>query len=202
MPLVDNRLNKVVSLGGWCEPAWQIRKYTGEETAYFFDWLVSSAEAVVSLIENDFQHVFERHDLKLWKNGESVVDTSNGILFHHSFSRTDSGLVDEKTIDEEYMAQKEKVSFLVGRWKNLTTSGSHVLFVHLSHNQILYGDLLESAISKKYPGLNFLLLLVARPEFAITEMDSGRRFYRCPLRDRPSLVTLGQELSGRKYSRA
>ncbi len=44
----------VISLGAACAPAWQIRNFTEQETAFPFDWLVLPFNSLLEILRNDF----------------------------------------------------------------------------------------------------------------------------------------------------
>jgi hypothetical protein len=74
----------VVSLGSWCRPAWQIRKYFKKEHADFFDWNITSFKALQTVLSADYT----AQDILVFENcvGNlfgSVTDLSSGLIFQH-----------------------------------------------------------------------------------------------------------------------
>src|SRR3954467_14056898 len=68
---------RLISLGNFCQTAYQLRRITGDERASFFDWLVTPADALVRVLEADFAGVFEPANLALTEDGTGVRDREN-----------------------------------------------------------------------------------------------------------------------------
>jgi hypothetical protein len=152
-----------VSLGNYCETAYQIRRRTGARQAHFFDWLVTPFAALMQVLETDFAGVFLRENLHPHDNAHTVIDTANGLLFHHDFTRNDQGEVTEETIDREYTVARAKVQFLQQRWRSVTRGEDRVLYVIVGNetpDDILR---LQTLMRGKYPGHDFTLLWARRP---------------------------------------
>jgi hypothetical protein len=152
-----------ISLGSYCETAFQIRRRRNVTQAHFFDWLVTPLESLMLVLENDFEGVFERENIHPTKDGQSVVDTSNGLLFHHEFTRNDQGLVTEEVIGREYRIKQAKVQFLIDRWREIAGGSDPVLYVFLGDGAPSQIQDLRNLIRRKYPALDFRLLWARRP---------------------------------------
>lgn len=153
----------VISLGNYCETAYQIRRLTGNEKAYFFDWLVTPADGLIIALESDFRQVFLRQNLELWHGGESIIDTATNILFHHDFSRDVNGKISPETIDVEYPERRRKIEFLIERWNNDLREGT-TLFVWADNVSECTFSRVACALKRQFPAAFHHFLLILSPD--------------------------------------
>lgn len=167
----------VVSLGGNCMVTKEMRTFFKIEEANLFDWWITPGAALVRLIEADFAGLFSRENLALVGDGKSVANLRYGILHHHDFPRND---VEDRVIemtDAQIERNQEKFAYLHRRWNAIGKTPGPVLFVRyawLIGEPMLQGipagggeagplELL-SALDRKFPELNYRILLMDAPE--------------------------------------
>lgn len=74
----------VISLGSWCRPAWQIRRYYGTEMAYPFDWNITSFDALMHVLDPQFDPQMQLQIEDCVVNPlSSVTDMRTGWIHHH-----------------------------------------------------------------------------------------------------------------------
>ncbi len=71
---------RIVSLGGNCMLTMEMRKFFGIEAANLFDWWITPGDALVRLVENDFDGLSARKNSKIIGDGRSVANLRYGIL--------------------------------------------------------------------------------------------------------------------------
>jgi hypothetical protein len=117
----------VISLGGVCEVAHNIRRVFGIDTTHFFDWHITPFSALQPAITAQLKRVGD--EMLLRKDRSSVVDGVYRIQLYHAFSRGDDALVMAKTVGREQDQVREKIRFLRKRWARTLAGGDPILFV-------------------------------------------------------------------------
>lgn len=114
----------VVSVGGDCQPAHQIRRITGRDEAHFFDWLQIRAEGAARLVDENFEGFLgDARELALVRAPYLHVRESRyGALLLHDLPLADDFLAH---VD----AARQKYAFLAQRWRDVMASEAAVLFV-------------------------------------------------------------------------
>ena len=56
--------DKLISLGGTCTPTWQLRTFSGSETLYPLDWVLTPFTFLVRVLQSD---VADPADLQDWQ---------------------------------------------------------------------------------------------------------------------------------------
>lgn len=113
----------VVSVGGDCQPAHQIRRITGLHHAHVFDWLLVRADGVAALLESDFAEWLAPDTLFLEAEPYAHVrDARYGVQFLHDFALQPDFLRGLPQVRAKYEA-------LVQRWRQLMDADAAVLFV-------------------------------------------------------------------------
>lgn len=113
----------VVSVGGDCQPAHQIRRITGLHHAQVFDWLLVRADGVARLLEADFDGWLAPGTLILETAPYAHVrDARYGVHFLHDFALQPGFLDGLPQVRAKYEA-------LVQRWRQLMAADAAVLFV-------------------------------------------------------------------------
>jgi hypothetical protein len=114
---------RFVSLGGDCQPAYQIRRHAGEpDLMHVFDWLECSVDAVGHLIGSGFADFFQPENLTFAPFGEDlhVTDTKYGVASFHHF----------RSQDPEHVEQTCLMFRMLGRrFMELLKSDAPVVFV-------------------------------------------------------------------------
>jgi hypothetical protein len=115
------RFDRVVSLGRSCQPAFQIRRYTGIEDAQLLDWVVTPDSALCHVLANSFEGWFQKDRLD-FVPGSHAVDRVSGVRFLHEFDKAES-------LDEGHRQHAGRMARLLFRWRALMISGERLLFV-------------------------------------------------------------------------
>ena len=113
--------DEVVSLGRACQPAYQIRRVTGAQTAHVFDWIITPDAALRTLVESRLQGFFARERLQMGPE-ECVVDAVSDVRFQHEFPPG-------ADIDAKHAEHAPRFAALVARWRELSASRRRVLFI-------------------------------------------------------------------------
>ena len=112
------RYDKLVSIGRYCQTAYQLRRFTNNTTASFFDWLGTPHDGLIRVLQRDFLDCFLLENLVLSEDGLGVVDQTNGIDFRHTFSNPRySHSIDLKIFALNYEVARQKADFLRLRWR-------------------------------------------------------------------------------------
>jgi len=133
---MGRRYDHIVTLGGWCQCAYQVRRRFGLETAQIFDWWVTPTDSLVRLFAEDFAGLFQPENMLVVGNAESVMCAKYGVLHHHDFKRDP---LDDKIVVEAVSAQcdenKKKYAFLLSRLRELR---GRVLFIRHGTGYVQY----------------------------------------------------------------
>ena len=171
--MTDLNHRKMVSLGRHCQPAYQLRRFTGQQTAFPFDWAISPFAVVTRLLRTDFCGAFLYPGLQIIEDGQVVLDKSTGMAYRHAFSRDqDTGRITRAILEREYASQYEKHLFLLERWRSVVRTEPTV-FVrqeHLDAPQAL--ELL--ATLRDYTGDRDTHLLLVTPGQGLTRDSPAR----------------------------
>lgn len=156
----------MISLGSWCRPAWQLRRHYSSETAYPFDWQITSYQALSTILSSGL----DRDDILLKENCYvnrfgSVTDRKTGLIFQHDLpahlvgGRVGSVFMDDGPDTDLVLKNvREKTTFLFDRFR-ATCQKSSIIFLRWIRNghpdgewpevfsgespQLLYKDLLH-----------------------------------------------------------
>lgn len=83
------RYEYVVSLGSFCGPALELRRYGLREASYPFDWVVINVEALVQVLERRFTGFLQWDAMVPHPILPHVVrDSHSCVDFHHDFDHT------------------------------------------------------------------------------------------------------------------
>jgi hypothetical protein len=179
---------RVVSLGGNCMITKEMRLFFGIESANMFDWWVTPGDALVRLIENDFDGLFSPEYLQLVGDRKSVANLRYGILHHHDFPRNDA---EDRVIgisEQDVLRNQAKFAYLKQRWDDLGDNPGPVLFVRycwgMSEPLLMSlpieplganAERLDAALRRKFPKLDYQILLIDTPE---TRLDHPKLMCR------------------------
>lgn len=161
------KYDHLLSVGCQCQVAYQIRRFTGDTTSHFFDWLYTPIAGLLDTLETDFQHIFEQQNLEFAHDelciNRTVRDKRNGLDLFHSLPKAEDGGVRRDILEGDFSAYREKFSFLASRWLK-TTKGGKVLFVrHIPPANVGESKQiprLRDLLSFKYPDLQFDILML------------------------------------------
>ncbi|CAN5715132.1 hypothetical protein BH11PSE13_BH11PSE13_11000 [soil metagenome] len=167
----------VVSVGGDCQPAHQIRRITGHDEAHFFDWLMIGAEGAARLIEEDFDGFLgDARELALIRVPHaSVRESRYGARLLHDLPLTDDFPTHIETVRQKY-------AFLTRRWRLLMAAEAAVLYVWSGNEGRESIARLAAALRRQRGGRSFHLLAlrsdVQEPDWLLP--DVSNRFLRQP----------------------
>ncbi len=159
-PTRHSSFAQIISLGRDCQAAHQIRRFTGNEKASYFDWLGTPHDAMISTLRRNFAGCFERKNLMLSSDTETVIDTFTGISYRHSFPRLPgSRTIDAEAIDRNYVSQAEKMHYLASRWRE-NAANTPILFVRKAVADEEQALELGNALRENLAHEEFLLLFL------------------------------------------
>ena len=148
----------VVSLGKNCQPAYQIRRYTGVQRAQVFDWCMTPDSALTQVIRHGFSGWFDPDQLIPHSDG-AYKHRESGVVFLHEFNSFPD-------FASGYAASAPRIEQLIFRWLDLVTSDKNVLFVRIHaeepHVPSTAADLVRSLVETS--SLGFDLLYLVSPE--------------------------------------
>lgn len=183
-----------VSLGLNCEVAHQLRIWRNEvysdskissvdgnlpSGAHFFDWNISSIDAVNKCLSVDFNHVFEKNNIEITETRDGagmnyVIDRYSGIMFHHIFSRK-SCLVTKEIFEDEFESRSEKVQYLINKFKSLLNNGNNIVFIRRANDQLNSIYKLGSLIQNRMHGRNYWVANIRSDRNDGTHVDEQNR---------------------------
>lgn len=179
---------RVVSLGGNCMVTMEMRKYFGIEPANLFDWWITPGDALVRLIEDDFDDLFAEKNLQLVGDRRSVANLRYGILHHHDFPRDDEEDRVIAVTGQDIRRNREKFAYLKRRWDDLADNGAPVLFLRYGWHMgepLLAGippepsgadaTRLLAALDRKFPRLDYRILFIDAIEITLRHPKVLRR---------------------------
>jgi hypothetical protein len=161
------RYNRLISLGKHCQPAHQIRRFTGIPAASYFDWIGTSHEAILYALRNGLEVVFHKRNLRVTADGLGAVDLVSGVTYRHHFSRTSvAKSVDLASIELGYENQRKKFDFLRERWaKSVTQDGT--LFIRQDCPTAEQVAELYEALFEHIGHERFGLLIITLPDYEL-----------------------------------
>lgn len=159
--------DRLISLGLDCEPIVQLRRLTGRAEPQVLDWHKLYQPGLLRLLRTDFEGYFERANLVLADDRSYVLDTSNGLEFHHMFTVDLDGKIAPQRLDREYPRVASRQTYLLRCWRERVASSQSVLYVRRDpYDLFTLADLvdLRDALRESYPGHRFALLWVRDPQ--------------------------------------
>jgi putative papain-like cysteine peptidase DUF1796 len=83
----------VVSLGGSCQAAYNLRRYYDFSTAYPFDWWITPLSGVIKLLRSfDIEKLYDPTRLKVGDKFETVLHMDYALQLYHEFPRDHGNL--------------------------------------------------------------------------------------------------------------
>lgn len=121
----EKKYDHVVSLGGYCQTAYQLRRGGLRNESYPFDWLVCEDHAMFcECIKSDFSGWMNRENIEeippRAPGHRTVIDRRYGFVHQHVFPQ-------DKSIEEAYPEVMETYDRRIKRFLEL--KGKNVLFV-------------------------------------------------------------------------
>jgi hypothetical protein len=104
------------SLGVDCQVAHQLRRATGGETAFLFDWLISRNDPYAAL-RSDAEAWFQPGNWEIVGDGIRLLDKGTGLEFQHEFPRIgpDTQIIDVARVEGHLRAARDKYLYLRGK---------------------------------------------------------------------------------------
>jgi len=168
-----------VSLGNNCEPAVQMVRH-GYDEGSFFRYSLSSTDEVCRLVLTDFAGVYQKENLVPCSDN-MVRDVLTGVSLHSDLrSQIDPATGERRfrtdyDFDAIYRREREKIGYLIEKWRRLTASDARVLYIrkhdgsdprppegapHEGGRGRVRAQVLSDALRTKYPNHDFTLLFL------------------------------------------
>ncbi len=169
IPLQDfaaHTATHVVSLGGDCAVAHNIRRYFGIDTAYCFDWWLSPAHGVAMLLETpEIDRLYDPERLDAYINEGGVPSVRNrdlGIQFFHEFARTRDG--DQVVLthpDRDLAKARSRTAHLIERLVALDAPGNRIAFIRTARRDDTQAGLvaLAAALQHRFARADYTVVL-------------------------------------------
>lgn len=166
--------DRFISLGPYCVTKFQIVQYLkekfgqnadengGDESSrqqdlnggnYIFDWVViGDYKKLILGFEREFDGIFFMPTLEIIKGGDSLLDRSYDITWHHILDRDADGKITKQILEEQYETKRSKVRHLLNKFQELR--GLRTLYiVHIGDFSLAVP--LSKAIEKYRGNSNF-----------------------------------------------
>jgi hypothetical protein len=136
-------------------------------TSSYFDWLGTPHAGLVSILQNNFETVFLKENLRMSADQTHIVDQEGEILYRHTFSKiAGTNLTKPEAVDQEYDQKRPKMEYLIRKWRTLIET-ELILFVRQDTPTVSQTfELYESLVSQapRYP---FHVLYVVPAEYSL-----------------------------------
>ncbi|MBH1928464.1 hypothetical protein PJX95_17550 [Serratia rubidaea] len=136
----NEKMSHFESMGDNCEFGFYLR-HKGIENGSLFRWsLIKDHKDLLNLISSDFEGFYQLKNLQpTWRN--MLVDKANGVIFHTElYSQETNGSWEFEEGDERrkeiYLIEKEKIDYLVKKFKNSLNEGNRVFVIKKNNNEI------------------------------------------------------------------
>lgn len=178
--------DQIFSLGASCACTMALRDVGLQQVSWPLDWAASPGLVrAIEMIENGFEHWFDREDLELW----DVRLQQGGVQRVYRNRRTDFGFPHEFTnaspIEKSYSAEREKYDRRIARFYDCMSRQKKVLAIYLEVATRLrqpdetLKDVRER-LERKFPGVSFdLVYIFERPDAATPVIVSERGGVTC-----------------------
>jgi hypothetical protein len=151
--------DRLVAFGGHCEPASQIRRYTGKDATGLFDWIETNWDGMIDCIETDFAHFFKLENLRACRNDNGVTDLRTNFVAMHLFGETGNRKILPGMIERDYRRISTSLKFMIRRFNEMLDE-EHVLLVRIGHAPAETILRLWNALERAHPAGKFELLIV------------------------------------------
>jgi hypothetical protein len=167
-----------ISLGQYCEVAYQIRRFTKNNEAYFFDWLVTPEDSYRSILLDDSEF-FKQENWEICDGGIRLRDKSTRLLFQHEFDElnSDNHIIDESKVEDHLPVAFSKFIHLKNKTLNTIKDSKNIFLIRsvkytsLSDAKKIMNDLKDTFIPIN-PKVNIVLVSSSIHE----EIVDGRYF--------------------------
>lgn len=124
----------MLSLGYDCKVAYQIRRHSGQEQAFFFDWLMTPVEGLRVMLGRD-EDLLRPGRWALVKSDSTVQDLDTGLMFMHEFPSVpvvdgdQSHRVIESQVEAHLPIARQKFAYLRRKTLELIRNSRDLLLV-------------------------------------------------------------------------
>lgn len=157
-----------ISLGDNCEIGFEFRRI-GYEYSNFFRFAFSPFNSTYKLINNNFQDVFSRENIRPHlvnaDNTTMIIDKKYEICFHAKipYIETKEGnffCIENENFDIAYTREYGKIRYFIDKWDSLVNSNKKVLYFIKSKNQTSRSNAekLLKLFYTKYPKHDFSIV--------------------------------------------
>lgn len=190
---------RFISLGSHCGPTLLFKQYGVREAAYPFDWMLSiDGEKIIEILNDDFAYFLDEKYL--------LPHPTSGILLHHvyhlEFSHEENSF--GASLYNFFDTLIPKFQRRIERFRQLNNFKGKVFFIRASfplsnhrnyvfHNEENlmitedYAYRLHTALYKRFPQLNFVLVIVNTLDNEVAEesrvLNKGLRMLNCSPKD-------------------
>lgn len=165
---------KIIGIGGNCEVAEHIRRFTREKRANIMDWWITPMGSLSKLLGERFDKLMQLENMKLINGGMTVMCTHYGIAHHHDFPRLENKRIDVAAIPQTVLEMQGKYEMLRERFLADCDGHQRVLFVRtwrdtlaVPPNQQAIDDVHQfdfdgtiALFEEAFPNLDFSILFV------------------------------------------
>jgi hypothetical protein len=104
---------RFISLGAFCDVAAQIRRFTKDEDALFFDWLITPSDSYKAIFYED-EYFFKKNNWEIIEPQKiALLDRGTNLRFQHEFQNMkDENIIDSTKVDSHLSTAKEKFLYL------------------------------------------------------------------------------------------
>ena len=129
----------LVSLGAWCDTAWQIENFTGKQQWGPFNSLGTPLQSIPRLLEERFEFIADERYLEYiveyfdGKQSTSIFNRRYEVFLHHDFTR-DAGNKIPKNWRDELGRISARWNFALEKWYAATSKSSDLVFIRGAGN--------------------------------------------------------------------
>ncbi|HJV25562.1 MAG TPA: DUF1796 family putative cysteine peptidase [Aromatoleum sp.] len=104
----------IIGFGVSCQTAYQIRRHTRNEQAFFFDWLITENIDAIDLIVNGFDaNLFLPETCRVVDKGLRVLDPWSGLKFQHDFPTAEGSIASDfisarQSVKDKYLFLRDR----------------------------------------------------------------------------------------------
>ncbi|ACA17524.1 hypothetical protein M446_3114 [Methylobacterium sp. 4-46] len=151
---------RYVSLGQNCEVAFQFRRIFGTDSSSFFSWNVTSFEAAIRLIDDDFEGILEECNLERHADGRMVRDKGYDYLFHSPFATPEPR--DDPDFAATLTRWRERTLHLVAKFREAYRAPWRTAYFYVTDQAACRSRAvrLRDALRARHEADNFVLVLL------------------------------------------
>jgi hypothetical protein len=148
----------VIGLGEMCTVAGATHTFSLRQAAYPFDWTIARFGTLYAVLEDDFNHFFEPHSLRVRADNKGVIDYYGAEFMHDLPTIADLLQANwQEFVPKAY----EKYNRRIKRFKDAVTGTEKVYFVRHYGIDRSSAVQLRDLIRRKYATLDFTLVVVS-----------------------------------------